>query len=174
MLTSKQMSGLVNVRYWGALMIWRNRVGSENKGSDSMINLEVEIRVSTSLQEIIPARVKMSSVYLYCHNIKPIPMDRISMPKKKWTMPKSQSLNSELSNCIKINKRVSTLKTQKLIESRKSLKRVYQARETCFKPFRNLYNWHIWEGRAESTHYQKIYEYKRNYRQKYFVGIFEW
>jgi hypothetical protein len=40
-----------------------------------MIALEVEIEVSTGLQEIIPARVKMSRVYLYCYSIKPIPMD---------------------------------------------------------------------------------------------------
>jgi len=47
-----------------------------------MIALEVEIGVSTGLQEIIPARVKMSRVYLCCCSIKPIPMDWTLMPNK--------------------------------------------------------------------------------------------
>ena len=40
-----------------------------------MVTLEVEIGVSTGLQEVIPARVRMSRIYLCCHNIKPIVVD---------------------------------------------------------------------------------------------------
>ena len=40
-----------------------------------MVTLEVEIGVSTGLQEVILARVKMSKTYLYCHNIRPIAVD---------------------------------------------------------------------------------------------------
>jgi chorismate mutase len=41
-----------------------NRVESENKGSNNMVTLEVEIRVSTDLQEVIPTRVRISRIYL--------------------------------------------------------------------------------------------------------------
>jgi hypothetical protein len=82
MLTTKQMSGLVKVRYWRAPIIWQKHVGSENKVFGSMIALKVEIGVSTGLQDIIPARVRMSDVYLWCHSIRPIPVDWTSMPKK--------------------------------------------------------------------------------------------
>jgi len=40
-----------------------------------MIVLHVEIGVSTSLQDVIPAQVRMLNVYLYCHCIRPIPVD---------------------------------------------------------------------------------------------------
>ena len=50
-------------RYWTSPTIWRNCVGLENKWSDIMVILEVEIGVSTSLQEVIPAQVRMSMIY---------------------------------------------------------------------------------------------------------------
>jgi len=37
-----------------------------------MVTLEVEIGVSTGLQEVIPARVRMSIIYLCWRNIRPI------------------------------------------------------------------------------------------------------
>jgi hypothetical protein len=40
-----------------------------------MITLDVEIEVSTGLQDIIPARVRMSSVYLCNRSIRPILVD---------------------------------------------------------------------------------------------------
>jgi sirohydrochlorin ferrochelatase len=51
---------------------WRIR---KKKRSNNMIAFEVEIGVTIGLQEIIPARVRMSRVYLCCCSIKPIPMD---------------------------------------------------------------------------------------------------
>jgi hypothetical protein len=39
-----------------------------------MVALDVEIEVSTGLQDIIPARVKMLNVYLCCQSIRPIPV----------------------------------------------------------------------------------------------------
>jgi len=39
-----------------------------------MITLDVEIGVSTGLQDIIPARVRMSSVYLCYRGIRPMPV----------------------------------------------------------------------------------------------------
>ena len=50
-------------RYWTSPTIWRNCVGLENKWSDIMVILEVEIGVSTSLQEVIPAQVRISMIY---------------------------------------------------------------------------------------------------------------
>jgi hypothetical protein len=50
-------------------------VGSKNKESGNKVTLEVEIGVSTGLQEVIPARVRMSRIYLCCHNIRPILVD---------------------------------------------------------------------------------------------------
>ena len=47
----------------------------ENKGSGIMVTLEVEIGVSTGLQEVIPARVRMLRIYLCCRNIRPIAVD---------------------------------------------------------------------------------------------------
>jgi hypothetical protein len=37
-----------------------------------MVTLEVKIGVSTGLQEVIHARVRMSRIYLCWHNIRPI------------------------------------------------------------------------------------------------------
>jgi len=74
LLTAKQISGLVKVRFWRAPIIWRKRIASENKGFGSMVALDVEIEVSTGLQDIIPARVKMLNVYLCCQSIRPIPV----------------------------------------------------------------------------------------------------
>jgi hypothetical protein len=40
-----------------------------------MMTLEVEIGVSIGLQKVIPARVRMSRIYLYRRNIRPIAVD---------------------------------------------------------------------------------------------------
>jgi len=40
-----------------------------------MVTLEVEIDVSTGLQEVIPARVRMLMIYLSCRNIRLIVVD---------------------------------------------------------------------------------------------------
>jgi len=82
MLTTKQIFSLIKVRYWRAPIIWRKRVALENKGSDSMIALDVEIGISTGLQDNIPARVRMSSVYLCYRSIRPILVGLTSIPKK--------------------------------------------------------------------------------------------
>jgi len=37
-----------------------------------MMTLKLEIEVSTGLQEVIPAQVRMSRIYLCCHNSKSI------------------------------------------------------------------------------------------------------
>jgi hypothetical protein len=47
-----------------------------------MVALDVEIGVSTGLQDNIPARVRMSSVYLCCQSIRPIPVGVTSIQKK--------------------------------------------------------------------------------------------
>jgi len=40
-----------------------------------MLALDVDIGVSTGFQDNISARVRMSSVYLCCRSIRPIPVD---------------------------------------------------------------------------------------------------
>jgi len=65
------MFSLVKVRYWRALMIWQNHVGSENKQSSTTVTLEVEIGVSTGLNDVILAWVSMSRIYLSYHRIDP-------------------------------------------------------------------------------------------------------
>jgi hypothetical protein len=47
-----------------------------------MVALNVEIGVSTGLQDNIPARVRMSSVDLCCRSVRPIPVGITSIPKK--------------------------------------------------------------------------------------------
>ena len=61
LLTTKEIYGLVKVRYWRAPTIWWKCVALENKWSGNMIVLNVEIGVSTSLQDVIPAQVRMSN-----------------------------------------------------------------------------------------------------------------
>jgi hypothetical protein len=49
LLTTKQISGLVKVRYWRAPIIWWNYVELENKQSSTTITFEVEIKVLIGL-----------------------------------------------------------------------------------------------------------------------------
>ena len=52
-----------------------------------MVAMDVEIGVSTSLQDNIPAHVRMSSVYLCCRSIRPIPVGVTSIPKSNEQYP---------------------------------------------------------------------------------------
>ena len=76
------MHGLVKVRYWRELTICQKHVGLENKQWDTSSTFDVEIRVSTSLQEDIPARWRMSRIYLSRYSMIPIVVGWTSMPKK--------------------------------------------------------------------------------------------
>jgi hypothetical protein len=51
----------------------------------------------------------------------------------------------------RINKEVSPLDAWNPIENKNSLNQLYQARGACFKPYRDLWRRHTWDGSAGST-----------------------
>jgi hypothetical protein len=56
-----------------------------------MVALDVEIGVSTCLQDNILARVRISSVYLCWWSIRPILVDRTSIPKTNEHNPSREA-----------------------------------------------------------------------------------